>query len=51
MVDGNGDDVCISKNFAPFPVVGDSYTARLGFEDRNGAFFSGQIILSLMILI
>jgi hypothetical protein len=36
MVDGGGNDVAVDYNFAPFPNIGDSYTARLGFEDRLG---------------
>jgi PEP-CTERM motif len=36
LVDGSGDDVAVDFNKSVYPNIGDSYTARLGFEDRIG---------------
>lgn len=41
LLDGDGNDVAVDFNKSTFANVGDTYTARLGFEDRTGAFFSG----------
>jgi len=36
LIDGDSEQHAIDRNFAPYPRIGDQYTAVLGFEDRIG---------------